>query len=164
MSLRQIRCYEYVNRPYDRVTQAVKQDPAALFRPSADEAASRADEVAIAAGLEVEVGSLSVGTNVAIEIVGIEEPETRSALSRVTRLALHWQAEKRPGLFPTMEATLSFYPLSPDETQVDFEGTYQPPLGLVGAGVDAFVGHRIAEASVHRFVRSIAKRLETKLA
>jgi hypothetical protein len=117
----------------------------------------------VAAGLQVEVGGLAIGTDIAIEIEGIEEPEGRAPLSRVMRMKLRWQAAKRPGLFPTMQATLSFYPLSPEETQLDLEGEYEPPLGLVGAGADALVGHRIAEASVHRFVREIGRRLADQL-
>jgi hypothetical protein len=161
MSRRPIRCYEYVNQSYDRVTAAVRADPTALFRRAADAASWRAESVA--AGLQVEVGGLAIGTDIAIEIEGIEEPEGRAPLSRVMRMKLRWQAAKRPGLFPTMQATLSFYPLSPEETQLDLEGEYEPPLGLVGAGADALVGHRIAEASVHRFVREIGRRLADQL-
>jgi hypothetical protein len=162
MSRRPIRCYEYVNQPYDRATSIVRSDPAALFRRAADAAGSRAE--AVAGALQVEVGGIAIGTDIAIEVEGIEEPEGRAPLSRVMRLKLRWQAAKRPGMFPTMQATLSFYPLSPEETQLDFEGEYEPPLGLVGAGADAVVGHRIAEASVHRFLREIATRLAAELA
>jgi hypothetical protein len=58
-----------------------------------------------------------------------------------------------------MEATLDLYALGPGETQLDFQGEYQPPLGAVGAAIDAVIGHRIAEAAIHRFVAEIAERL-----
>ena len=51
-----------------------------------------------------------------------------------------------------------------DETQLDFSGQYEPPLGAVGDAVDALVGHRIAEASVHRFVTDVARYLREHLA
>jgi hypothetical protein len=70
-----------------------------------------------------------------------------------------WQAAKHPDLFPTMEATLDVYALAPDETQVDFHGRYRPPLGVVGSAVDAMIGYRIAQATVHRFVEEIVERL-----
>ena len=52
-----------------------------------------------------------------------------------------------------MEAELLVYPISAKETQVVLEGNYEPPLGLVGKALDAVVGHRIAEASVHKFIK-----------
>jgi hypothetical protein len=58
-----------------------------------------------------------------------------------------------------MTATLDVYALGPGETQVDFHGEYVPPLGVVGTAIDALVGHRIAQATVHRFVQEVAERL-----
>ena len=49
------------------------------------------------------------------------------------------------------------------ETQLDFEGDYEPPLGLIGNAVDSVIGHRIAEASVHRFVTDVATHLRDSL-
>jgi hypothetical protein len=37
-------------------------------------------------------------------------------------------------------------------------------MGVLGTALDAVVGHRIAEASVHRFVRAIVERLRQDLA
>jgi hypothetical protein len=54
--------------------------------------------------------------------------------------------------------------LSSQETQLDLHGRYRPPLGVVGNALDALVGHRIAEASVLRFVQGVATRLSTELA
>jgi hypothetical protein len=62
-----------------------------------------------------------------------------------------------------MEATLSVYPLSAHETQLDLHGRYRPPLGVVGNALDALVGHRIAEATVLRFVQDIATRINAEL-
>ena len=67
-------------------------------------------------------------------------------------------------LFPLMTAVLAVYPLTATETQLDFSGQYDPPLGAVGDAVDALIGHRIAEASVHRFVTDVARYLREHLA
>ena len=58
-----------------------------------------------------------------------------------------------------MKAELSIYPLTPTETQLEFVGHYEPPLGIVGGALDATVGHRIAQASVDRLVTDVARYL-----
>jgi hypothetical protein len=62
-----------------------------------------------------------------------------------------------------MNAELSIYPLTAKETQLDFLGTYDPPLGVLGDALDAIVGHRIGEASVHRFIQNVATYLRSEL-
>jgi hypothetical protein len=56
------------------------------------------------------------------------------------------------------------YPLTSSETQLDFSGVYEPPFGAVGRTVNAIIGHRIAEASVHTFVNDVAGYLRQALA
>jgi len=70
---------------------------------------------------------------------------------------------QRAALFPIMHAELSVYPLTATETQLDLQGRYAPPLGIVGGAVDAVVGHRIAEASVHCLVADVASYLREHL-
>ena len=134
----------------------------ALFRAATAAASTRAESVAV--GLRVDVGGMAIGTDIAITVDGVHQEETHGPASRVTRVDVHWQAANHPAWFPTMTASLSLYPLSADETQVDLDGHYEPPGGLLGAGADALVGHRIAEASVHQLVREIAYRLRAELA
>ena len=50
-----------------------------------------------------------------------------------------------------------------NETQVDVDGEYRPPLGAAGNALDALVGHRLAEAAVLRFLRDVAAYLTRKL-
>jgi hypothetical protein len=68
-----------------------------------------------------------------------------------------------PRLFPLMKAEISVYPLTATETQLDFSGLYEPPLGPLGKAANAIVGHRIAEVSVHRFVNDVAEYLRQAL-
>ena len=81
-----------------------------------------------------------------------------------TRLHLEWEAARLPRLFPLMKADLSIYPITATETQLDFNGLYEPPLGPLGKALNAMVGHRIAEVSVHRFVSDLAGYLRKTLA
>ena len=93
-----------------------------------------------------------------------EKKSAEAMAAPITRLQLEWEAATRPRLFPLMKAELSIYPLTATETQLDFSGLYQPPLGALGKAVNAIVGHRIAEVSVHRFVSDVAGYLRQALA
>ena len=79
-------------------------------------------------------------------------------------VTLRWKAARAAALFPSMEAELVVYPLSKDETQLELHGLYRPPLGAIGSALDSLVGHRIADASVHRFVTDVASLLRSELA
>jgi hypothetical protein len=154
----EIRSYDYVNHPYAAVRQALVMDPAAIFAAATRAASSRAESVA--AALRVHLGGFEVSTHVALSVGEIEQT---SGASPLTRIPVSWQAAQRPGLFPLMQAELSIYPLTPTETQLDFHGHYEPPLSLVGDAANALVGHRIAEASVHRFVADVAQYLRDRI-
>ena len=68
-----------------------------------------------------------------------------------------------PRFFPLMKGALSVYPLTSTETQLDFSGIYKPHFGTVGKTMNALVGYRIAEVSVHRFVSDVAGYLRQTL-
>ena len=158
---RQVRSFEYVNQPYERVRDTLLSDTAETFRSATHAAADRARSVASA--LRVNIAGIDVSTEIDISVGEIEESPRATGRSPSLRIPVEWEAVKRPGLFPLMRAELSVYPLTGTETQLDFSGSYQPPLGPVGSAVDAAVGHRIAEASVHRFVADVAHHLRDVL-
>ena len=159
---REIRCFDYVNHPYEQVRDALSKDPLAVFQSATKAAAARAQS--IASELRVEMGGIGVQADIRISIKNIDEKASKDMAGPVTRLQLEWQAAKLPSLFPLMKAELSIYPLTRTETQLDFLGFYEPPLGAVGKAVNAIVGHRIAEVSVHRFVSDVAESLRQALA
>jgi hypothetical protein len=158
---REIRSYDYVNHPYTRVREALIAQPAEVFRAATKAAASRAESVA--AELHVTVAGLEVGAEIVLTVGAIEETGRKAESSRVTRIPVAWEAANRPRLFPLMSAQLSVYPLTATETQLDFLGRYEPPMGLLGGAMDAVVGYRIAEASVHRLVSDVAHYLRDAL-
>jgi hypothetical protein len=53
--------------------------------------------------------------------------------------------------------------LSSEETQLDLHGFYLAPFGVLGGAFDALAGHRVAEASVRRFVEDVARYLREDL-
>jgi hypothetical protein len=77
-----------------------------------------------------------------------------------TAVPLSWWATGTPGLFPTMEAELAVAAMGPDLTQVTFQGTYKPPLGIVGQVLDRTLLHRFAESSVKDFVDRVISDLD----
>jgi hypothetical protein len=157
----EIRSYDYVNHPYAHVRDAMSEDPTRIFSAATRAASSRARSVA--SELRVNVGGLEVSAEVDVSVGTIEHRPADSSGGAQSRISIRWKASNRPHLFPLMDAELLLYPLTPTETQLDFLGRYQPPLGILGGAIDAVVGHRIAEASVHRFVSDVAAHLRKTL-
>lgn len=155
-----LRCYDYVNAPYAQVRERLLEDPRQLFQRATTVATSRAQ--ALRAQLHASLGPFELATEVEIRVTSVEE--VRSPLDGpATRIALEWRAARATAAFPVMHATLWAYALTPGETQLEFEGTYAPPLGVLGKALDAVIGRRIAEASMHRFIQEVAARLREEL-
>src|SRR5262245_55837669 len=158
----ELRCYDYVTHPYAAVRDALLVDLGGIFERGTRSATRRAE--ALAATLKVEVGAVEIGTDVAIERVGVEErPEGPMGHTPTTFIKLRWKAARAAAVFPAMEAELVVYPLSKSETQLELQGRYAPPLGALGGALDSLVGHRIADACVHRFVADVASLLRSEL-
>lgn len=157
----QTRSYEYVNQPFIEVRRALLIDPVGTFRDATRAASARARS------LTAELTATIAGIGVSAEIVcTVGEALDESAGPHGTpmmRLPLSWEAARHLRFFPVMNAELTIYPLTSTETQIEFLGHYEPPLGGVGSALDIIIGHRIAEACVHRFVGDVAHHLRTKL-
>lgn len=159
---RRVRSFDYVNHSYERVREVLSEDATSVFSAATRAAASRTR--AVASSLRVDIAGVEVAKEIALRVTDVTEQEAGAGSSPVTRLAIEWEAAETPALFPLMKAELAVYPLTATETQLDFTGSYDPPGGWLGSAVDAVVGHKIAEASVHRFVREIAEYLRQSLA
>ncbi len=158
---REIRCFDYVNHPYEQVRDALVADAPAVFQAATKAAASRAQSVA--SELRVNIGGIGVATDISISVKSVEEKHLEGLETTATRLSLEWEAANMPSLFPFMKAELDIYPLTATESQLDFFGVYEPPLGAMGKALNAMAGHRIAEVAVHRFVSDVAGYLREAL-
>lgn len=154
---RQLRYYDYVNHSYENVRDALRNDALTVFQSATKGAKSLAES--IASELHVNIAGLDVSKEIAIFVQDVKE----DADAPKTELQIDWEAAESARLFPLMHAKLSIYPLTSTETQLDLEGNYEPPGGALGAALDSIVGHRIAEASVHRFLTDIAGYLRSNL-
>lgn len=158
---RDVRCYDYVNHPYEQVRDALTKDAGAVFQAATRAASARAKSVASA--LHVDIAGFDVAKDVTIGVKKIAEHPAEPKTRVKTVIELEWEAAEAAGLFPLMHGELSVYPLTGTETQLDFFGHYQPPMGALGTALDAVAGHRLAEASVLRFLRDVARFLRESL-
>lgn len=156
MSDRVLDCFDYVNQPYLRVRDAVLANPHEIFRHATAAAAAHA------ATLHVRLAGIDLGTDVALQITGVENDHAYDRPA--TTLMIEWQAVNKPRMLPSMKATLGIFALSATETQLELRGHYHLPMGKLGGWLDDAVGHRLAEASVTRLLREVAGWLREALA
>lgn len=156
----ELRCFDYVNRPYEQVSAALLHDALAIFERATRSAADRAHE--LGAELRARIGAIEIATEIDIAVTpvpGAISPANQPA----TQLDLTWRSRRSPGLFPEMNGSLRVYALAPRETQLELIGSYDPPLGWLGDAIDAVALHRIAEDSVQRFLTDVAAYLRAEL-
>jgi hypothetical protein len=158
---RALRCCEYVNRPYASVREILHREPLKLLQRATTSAAARASSVV--ANLRVHVAGIEIGVDVRVLVRRVRDQETGAGNVPVTRVELAWEATRAPALFPSMLAEVSAQPLSATETQLAIEGNYWPPLGPIGTAIDATVGHRVAQAAVHRLLADLAEQMRDDL-
>ena len=154
---RQLHTYAYVDRPYATVRMAFAEELVDVLQHASEAAAARA--VAVATTLRTQLGPFNLGARVQVDATGFEQTEP-GAEHPMCRLHVRWAAARGRGLFPSMEADLVAHSVGGRETQLALFGVYRPPLGALGSVADMLVGHRLAEASVHRFLEEVVRRLE----
>lgn len=139
--------YTEVERPFDRVEEVVLR----LMHRFGDwsTAAYRNGEA-----LRIKMGTAGSPPRVAKTIT--MTPGAPDRRTGHTRIPICWEATDS-GFFPTMDADLSIVALGADRTKLVLQGNYQPPLGAVGATLDRFLLHHIAESSVKHFVDRVAE-------
>ena len=75
-------------------------------------------------------------------------------------LALRWEATGPGGtLFPALDADMSLTPAGQHSTRLSLAGSYRPPLGAVGAGLDRALLHKVADRTMQSLVTRIADAL-----
>jgi hypothetical protein len=93
-----VRFYDYVNRPYEHVRDALTRDALHVFQAATKAAASRAQT--IASELHIDYGGVGVKTDINIAVKDVKEKAAQAGSSPVTRLMLEWEATTMPRLFP----------------------------------------------------------------
>jgi hypothetical protein len=103
-------------------------------------------------------GHVTVGKRVQVDL------GTAYARGEGSVVPLSWWATVAHRLFHTLDADLELMPLGADQVMLTLMGSYQPPLGALGRGVDRVVLHRIAEACIRSFLHRAAACLERSTA
>lgn len=74
-------------------------------------------------------------------------------------IGLTWRSVRAEHLFPVMSGEL-FVRSQPTGCELVFEGTYRPPLGLLGLVLDHLVGRRLAVRAAEDFLEGLGAALE----
>jgi hypothetical protein len=85
----------------------------------------------------------------------------------VMTVGLRWEATGPAGsLFPVLDADIAISPGGENGTptarqpaRLALTGTYRPPLGRLGAGIDQVVLHRVATATMRALLGSVAETI-----
>lgn len=74
--------------------------------------------------------------------------------------AVSW-APENGGPYPTFTGNLRIGTMDDYESfELLLDGRYEPPLGVLGAGFDLVIGHRIADSMAAHLLQTITKRIE----
>jgi len=85
------------------------------------------------------------------------EPADHDGLLQV---GLRWEATGIAGdLFPVLDGDLTLTLAGPGAARLELAGVYRPPLGWLGARLDAAGLHKVADATFGAFLRSVAGTL-----
>jgi len=112
---------------------------------------------------ETVTGLLRVGpaAGVAAKLVRVSflDPIYRDDTMSV---GLRWEAAGGAGgLFPVLDATITICPEGDKTARLALAGSYRPPLGHLGAALDAAILHRVATATVRSLLHNVADTITT---
>ena len=150
----ELHAYAYADVPFDLASRLFAENAEAVLQHATEDAAQEAGT--LSRTLKVNVGGFDVSKDAEVEVGEFEPAQlTRSSVP------ITWRAEHGRLLFPTLRARLDIVAISldPPLTMIELTGTYDPPGGAIGAGADKLLLHRVAEATVYRFVHDIAMEL-----
>lgn len=97
----------------------------------------------------------SLAKSVSLEI-GVAEIHRTGLVYPIT-----WTATGAHALFPELNADLALSQMGPSMTSLSLDGTYEPPLGVVGRVADRLALGKVAEATVRNWVDRLAEAVSS---
>jgi hypothetical protein len=137
--------FTHVDRPFEEAEEALLSLPHRL---------SRVARVAYREGEQLQI-RMRPARLPAADVVHLQVGAPVRRPSRTT-VPLSWEARGGTRLFHRMEADLILEPLDATSCHLSFSGSYDPPLGLPTVAADRMPLHRVAEATVKRFMDAMA--------
>jgi len=105
-------------------------------------------------GTLTRVGAIGLSKLVRVQIRELARTENSAGI------ALRWEATgPGGGLFPVLDADVRLTPAGEHVTLLSMAGSYRPPLGSLGQALDRAILHRVADATIRRFVAKVAARI-----
>ena len=158
----EVRHFDYVNAGYDQVCAVLRRDALPVCRAATKTAAARA--ASLASELHVNIAGFEIGTDIAIRLIEVGERPSDLKSPRTTTFALEWEAARRPRLFPfCARRSGGRLTADPDRDAARAVEPLRPALARSEWRSNALVGHRIADAAVHRFLNEVAAHLRSTL-
>ena len=107
--------------------------------------------------LRVPLANLSVSGDFAVsKKVAVTTRLIQYSANMPDDLQIEFEASPPNALFPTFLGVFDFQPAKEaGQSVLEIKGSYEAPLGLVGAVLDAAVGHRIAHRTLVEFLNEI---------
>ncbi len=84
--------------------------------------------------------------------------EPRETSNTIT-VPMEWMPSSLDRLLPRMEADIQLSPLDHSFSRLGISGRYYPPLASLGLTIDRVALHRVAEASVRKFLLGLENAL-----
>ena len=105
-------------------------------------------------GILARVGAIGLSKLVRVQVRELVRTEKSAGI------ALRWEAiGPGGGLFPVLDADVRLTPAGEHVTLLSMAGSYRPPLGSLGQALDQAILHRVAAATIRRFVAQVAARI-----
>jgi hypothetical protein len=121
------------------------------------------DTARLSLGIDARVAGLPVPLHLERAVIVTLRPAHRAA-DMTPRYTVAWAPEE-PGPFPLFAGELRVDGAEDyDAFWLVLEGSYEPPLGLVGAAFDAILGARIASTCARNLLAQIAESVEAAFA
>jgi hypothetical protein len=105
-------------------------------------------------GTLARVGAIGLSKLIRVQVRELARTEESAGI------ALRWEAiGPGGGLFPVLDADVRLTPAGEHVTLLSMAGSYRPPLGSLGKALDQAILHRVAAATIRRFVAQVAARI-----
>jgi hypothetical protein len=140
-----------IDSPHFEVESWLRCCTSALV-PLADDATASGEELLMTVGPGF-VGERVLGVPVKVRLGACWTRDGAIAIP------IRWEAAFFESLFPVLDGTLVITPLDEERARLAIEASYRPPLDRIGGLIDRVLLHRVAEATVHEFLRRIGPAL-----